>query len=80
MSIDSGPYRIIRHPGYVGGCGILIGMALALGSLWALVPAICACLLLLIRTNAEDKTLRRELPGYADYARRVRFKWLPGLW
>lgn len=78
--IDSGPYRIVRHPGYVGACGIFIGIALALGSLWALVPAVCACLLLVIRTNAEDRTLRNELSGYEAYARRVRFKWLPGLW
>ena len=78
--IDRGPYRIVRHPGYVGACSIFIGTALALGSLWALVPASGICLLLVIRTTAEDQTLRTELRGYQDYAQRVRFRWLPGLW
>ncbi len=78
--IDRGPYRFIRHPGYVGACTFMIGSALALGSLWALVPSACTCLLLLIRTKREDQTLRAELPGYDDYAQRVRFRWLPGLW
>lgn len=78
--IDRGPYRIVRHPGYVGACCIFIGTALALGSLWALVPAGCSCLLLVIRTKAEDRMLQTELRGYLDYAQRVRFRWLPGFW
>ncbi|QXX74790.1 isoprenylcysteine carboxylmethyltransferase family protein [Methylovirgula sp. HY1] len=78
--IDRGPYRIVRHPGYVGACGIFVGTAMALGSLWALVPAACTCLILVIRTSAEDRTLREELWGYWDYARRVRFRWVPGVW
>lgn len=78
--IDTGPYRIVRHPGYISASGLLIGTALALGSLWALVPALFACLLLVGRTIAEDRMLRHELPGYEAYAQRVRFKWLPGLW
>ena len=78
--IDRGPYRIVRHPGYVGACSLFIGTALALGSLWALVPAGCTCLILVIRTKAEDRTLQTELRGYRDYAQRVRFRWVPGLW
>ncbi len=78
--IDTGPYRVVRHPGYIAASGLLIGMALALGSLWALAPAIFVCLRLIGRTIADDRMLRRELSGYDAYAQRVRFKWLPGLW
>ena len=78
--IERGPYRIVRHPGYVGACSLFIGTALALGSLWALVPAGCTCLIFLIRTKAEDLTLQTELQGYRDYAQRVCFRWVPGLW
>ena len=78
--IDAGPYAIVRHPGYVAGCLLTVGTALSLGSLWALVPASLAALLLLVRTWWEDQTLQGELVGYRDYAQRVRFKWIPGLW
>ena len=78
--IERGPYRIVRHPGYVGACSLFIGTALALGSLWALVPAGCTCLIFVIRTKVEDQTLQTELRGYRDYAQRVRFRWVPGLW
>ena len=72
--IDAGPYAIVRHPGYVAGCLLTVGTALSLGSLWALVPASLAALLLLVRTRWEDQTLQGELVGYRDYAQRVRFK------
>ncbi len=78
--IDSGPYAIVRHPGYVSGFLVFIGMPLALGSLWALIPAILLCVLLVLRTIWEDQTLRAELSGYEDYARRVRYRLLPGVW
>jgi protein-S-isoprenylcysteine O-methyltransferase Ste14 len=78
--VDKGPYALIRHPGYVAACLLFAGTALALGSWWALVPVAGAVLLLLLRTAWEDRTLKVELPGYADYAQRVRFRWLPGLW
>lgn len=78
--IDAGPYAIVRHPGYVAGCLLTVGTALSLGSLWALIPASLAALLLLVRTRWEDQTLQGELLGYRDYAQRVRFKWIPGLW
>jgi protein-S-isoprenylcysteine O-methyltransferase Ste14 len=78
--IDTGPYAIVRHPGYVGACLLLAGTALSLGSLWALVPAgLCACALIL-RTKWEDETLQAELTGYRDYAQRVPFRLIPGLW
>ena len=78
--IDGGPYAIVRHPGYAASFGLLAGMALALGSWWALIPAAVASVLLVLRTALEDRTLRAELPGYAAYARRVRFRLIPGLW
>lgn len=78
--IDSGPYRFVRHPGYVAALLLFFGMALALGSLWALFPAALAAALLVLRTAWEDRLLRTELPGYADYARRVRWRLLPGVW
>ena len=78
--IDRGPYRAVRHPGYVGGVLVAIGTALALGSVWALIPAAIASGLLLLRTHWEDQTLRRELAGYKQYSERVRFRWVPRVW
>jgi protein-S-isoprenylcysteine O-methyltransferase Ste14 len=78
--VDTGPYAIIRHPGYVFGFLFFLGMPLALGSLWALIPAFLVCALLVVRTIFEYRTLRAELPGYQEYARRVRFKLVPGVW
>jgi protein-S-isoprenylcysteine O-methyltransferase Ste14 len=78
--IDTGPYAIVRHPGYVGACLLFAGTALSLGSLWALVPAWLAAAILMLRTHWEDQTLQTELTGYQDYAQRVRFRLIPGLW
>ncbi len=78
--ITTGPYAFVRHPGYVSGAILAIGIALALGSLWALLPAALVGVVLVIRTNLEDATLQRELPGYAAYVARVRSKWIPGVW
>ena len=70
--IDTGPYAIIRHPGYVSGTLLAFGMALCLGSFWALLPALLVKLALVGRTLLEEKTLSAELPGYADYKTRVK--------
>lgn len=78
--IDTGPYATVRHPGYIGGTLVVVGMALALGSLWALVPAAVVTATLAVRTLFEERTLRAELPGYADYTQRVRYRWVPGVW
>lgn len=77
---DSGPYRFVRHPGYAGNIAALFGIVLALGSLWALVPAAVASMIAVIRTVLEDRTLLSELPGYPDYARRVRYRLIPGIY
>ena len=77
---DSGPYRIVRHPGYAGNILSLLGIVLALGSLWTLIPAAVALVIAVIRTALEDRTLQEELPGYRDYARRVRYRLIPGIY
>ena len=77
---DSGPYRIVRHPGYPGNIPPLLGIVLALGSAWTLIPAAVALIIALIRTALEDQTLQKELPGYADYVRRVHYRLMPGIY
>ncbi len=77
---DSGPYRFVRHPGYAGNVPPLFGIVLALGSVWTLIPAVVASIITVIRTVLEDQTLQEELPGYRDYARRVRFRLIPGIY
>jgi len=76
---DSGPYRIVRHPGYAGNIPPLLGIVLALGSVWTLIPAAVALIIAVIRTTLEDRTLQDELPGYRDYARRVSYRLIPGI-
>ena len=76
----TGPYRYVRHPGYVGAIIQSLTVPLMLGSLWALIPSGLAALLIIARTALEDKTLREELPGYAEYAQWVRYRLLPGMW
>jgi protein-S-isoprenylcysteine O-methyltransferase Ste14 len=78
--VTGGPYHYVRHPMYVGIILLFPGMALFLGSWWALVPAILIGVLMVIRTALEDHTLQAELPGYAEYAQRVRYRLLPGVW
>jgi protein-S-isoprenylcysteine O-methyltransferase Ste14 len=77
---DSGPYRIVRHPGYAGNIVALPGMVLALSSMWTLIPVAVALIIAVIRTVLEDQTLQNELPGYRDYARRVRYRLIPGIY
>ena len=77
---DSGPYRFVRHPGYAGNILGLFGIVLALGSVWALIPATVASIIAVIRTALEDQTLQAELPGYRDYARRVRYRLIPAIY
>jgi protein-S-isoprenylcysteine O-methyltransferase Ste14 len=78
--VTGGPYRYVRHPMYVGIILLFPCMTLFLGSWWALVPAGLIGMLMVIRTALEDRTLRVELPGYAEYVQRVRYRLLPGVW
>ncbi len=77
---DTGPYRIVRHPGYAGIVLPLLGTVLALGSAWTIIPAGVALIVAVIRTALEDRTLQEELPGYRDYAQRVRYRLMPGIY
>ena len=77
---DSGPYRIVRHPGYAGNMLALLGIVLALNSIWTVIPAAVALIIAVIRTVLEDRTLQDELPGYRDYTRRVRYRLIPGIY
>ncbi len=77
---DTGPYQIVRHPGYAGNVVALFGIVLALNSVWTLIPALVACIIGVIRTALEDQTLQAELPGYQDYAKRVRYRLIPWIY
>ncbi len=77
---DSGPYRLVRHPGYAGNLLALPGIVLALDSAWTLLPVGVALAVAVIRTALEDRTLQDELPGYPEYTSRVRYRLLPGVY
>jgi len=76
----SGPYRAVRHPGYLAAIVGAPGYPLLLGSWWAFVPTAAVIALFIVRTGLEDRTLLRELPGYAAYARKTPYRLLPLLW
>ncbi len=78
--VSAGPYRYVRHPGYVGMVASTIFQPLILGSVWALLPAIISVALFVVRTNLEDRALCAELGGYRDYASLVRYRLIPGVW
>ena len=77
---DSGPYRIVRHPGYAGNLLAAAAIITALNSMWTLIPAVAALVIAVIRTSLEDKTLHEELTGYREYAGRVRYRLFPGIY
>jgi protein-S-isoprenylcysteine O-methyltransferase Ste14 len=77
---SSGPYKSVRHPGYAGMI-IYIGFSpVFLGTLWGFIPAFLTSILFIARTRLEDKTLQDKLPGYKEYAARVRYRLVPGVW
>jgi protein-S-isoprenylcysteine O-methyltransferase Ste14 len=77
---NGGPYRLVRHPMYVGIIVQYLGMPLILGSAWAYAPAAAVVLLFVVRTALEDRTLRAELPGYEEYARQTTSRLIPAVW
>lgn len=76
----TGPYRYVRHPMYAGVILIMFCLPLSLGSFYAFIPAFIIVVLFILRTSLEDKTLQEELPGYKDYAQKVRYRLLPRVW
>jgi protein-S-isoprenylcysteine O-methyltransferase Ste14 len=78
--VTDGPYHYVRHPGYVGAIIFMPALALLLGSIYALIPVAIDIFLLIIRTYLEDRTLQKELPGYTDYVKKVRFRLIPCIW
>jgi protein-S-isoprenylcysteine O-methyltransferase Ste14 len=75
-----GPYRFVRHPGYVGAIVYQLATPFLLGSWWALIPMVASVPLYILRTALEDKTLYEELDGYRGYAQQTRYRLLPGVW
>lgn len=78
--ISTGPYAVVRHPMYASASLYLIGTPLALGSLWGLVALVLIVPALIWRLLDEERLLARDLPGYTEYQRRVRYRLLPGIW
>jgi protein-S-isoprenylcysteine O-methyltransferase Ste14 len=77
---ETGIYRFVRHPGYLGMIISWIGFPLLLGSVWSIIPIVFAIILLLVRTSLEDRTLIKELTGYSQYIQKTRYKLVPGIW
>ena len=77
---SSGPYAYIRHPGYVGYCVLSLSEAVLLESSWAMAVAVLLVLVFVVRTVFEDAFLQKNLPGYAAYAKRVKYRYIPLSW
>ena len=78
--ISTGPYKIVRHPGYLSGILWTLSIPLIIGSIFTFIPVAIYTLLMIVRTLLEDRTLSEELTGYSEYAKRVRYKLFPGIW
>jgi protein-S-isoprenylcysteine O-methyltransferase Ste14 len=78
--IEAGPYGYVRHPGYLGSLFYLIFTPMMLESVWALIPALLTCCIVILRTYLEDNTLKVELPGYKEYAANIHYRLIPGIW
>jgi len=78
--ISCGPYKIVRHPGYLAGILFALSIPLIIGSTLTLIPSGVYSLLMIIRTSLEDRTLQKELDGYQEYAKQVRSRLFPGIW
>lgn len=78
--IDTGPYAVVRHPMYSGIIPLFLFMPLALGSFWGLIPLILVCGAIILRILNEEKVLKRDLPGYDEYCKKVRYRLMPFVW
>jgi len=79
-TVTAGPYRLVRHPGYLGMLIAVFAECVVFGSLWAALPALAFAAVVLRRTALEDRFLRARLDGYADYATGVRYRLVPCVW
>lgn len=78
--IDTGPYAVVRHPMYMGVLVMYIFSPLALGSYWAVLPMLLMIPILVARLRNEETILVRDLPGYAAYMQRTKYRLMPGVW
>lgn len=78
--VKDGPYKIVRHPGYASVLLSFVAIPFMIGSLYALICTAAVFIIMFIRTALEDKMLQKELPGYSQYAREVKFRLIPGIW
>ncbi len=78
--VDSGPYRLVRHPGYAGAMWTYLLIPVFLDSLWAFIPVALTLIVLFTRTALEDKTLQAELPGYKEFTQKTKYRLIPGVW
>lgn len=78
--VTSGPYSLVRHPGYAGALLSYLGTPIFLNAVWAFIPVVFISVLLIIRTSLEDQALQAELDGYREYAAKVRYRLFPGVW
>lgn len=78
--VSSGPYGWMRHPGYSGSLVASLGMPLLLDSAWSFIPVVVFGIFFIIRTSLEDRFLQGNLTGYREYAQKVRYRLLPGVW
>lgn len=78
--VTTGPYRLVRHPGYAGGLWTYLAMPVLFDSLWAFIPTVLLIGVLVLRTSLEDRTLQAELPGYKEFTQKTRYRLLPGIW
>ena len=79
-AVSSGPYALVRHPGYVGMILVYVSTPLFLASWWGLIPSAVLAVAFFLRTAKEDETLLEELPGYRAYSEQTRYRMLPGVW
>ncbi len=78
--VTTGPYRFVRHPGYVGALWSYLAIPIFLNSLWAFIPTGLLVIVIFLRTYMEDKTLQTELPGYKEFSQKTKYRLLPGIW
>jgi len=79
-TVDTGPYKYVRHPGYSAGVFRHLSVPAIIGSIYAYIPVLIGISFLIIRTYLEDKTLQKELIGYKEYMKKTRYRLIPKIW